>query len=240
MLASSTALPEGEDWAFEVKWDGARVQVNSDGKTLTLRSRSGRSCGDEFPEIQMLLESLRGRRVVLDGELVCLGLDGMPDFAALRTRLTGGARRSRSGARELKPATLMIFDILHCDGRAVRRLPYVERRQLLAEIDLGQGPGWRTPRIFLAQKVRLLSPPRGSGTWKVSWRNGYTLRTPKEGGPRRGSSTSIAAASGSSSPAGAGGPASCPSSCWHVAKQGPSRRRARRALALTPIVERPS
>jgi bifunctional non-homologous end joining protein LigD len=81
MLASGGALPDGDDWAFEVKWDGARAQVCCDGNALSIRSRSGRSIGEKFPELRALLDPLRGRRVVLDGELVCLASDGMPDFA---------------------------------------------------------------------------------------------------------------------------------------------------------------
>jgi ATP-dependent DNA ligase len=38
MLASAGATPRGEDWAVEVKRDGARVQVRSDGRTVSMRS----------------------------------------------------------------------------------------------------------------------------------------------------------------------------------------------------------
>ncbi len=161
MLVSSGRLPDAEGWAFEVKWDGARTQVRCDGKALSLRSRSGRSCGDEFPEAQLLRDPLRGRRVVLDAELVCLGPDGMPDFAALRTRLAGGTRHSRAAAHQRTPVTLMVFDVLHCDGRAVRQLPYARRREILAELALDQGPFWRMPRNFsAAEGPRLVAATR--------------------------------------------------------------------------------
>jgi hypothetical protein len=39
---------------------------------------------------------------------------------------------------------LQVFDVLHMDGRSTRRLPYRERRALLAELGL-DGPAWRTP-----------------------------------------------------------------------------------------------
>ena len=156
MLASGGALPDGEDWAFEVKWDGARAQIRCDGNALSIRSRSGRSFGEEFPEVRALLDPLAGRRVVLDGELVCLASDGMPDFAALRARL-GGAGRARTTARQRKPAILIIFDVLHCDGLAIRHLPYLQRREVLSELDLGEGPAWRTPRRFSGRDGRHLA-----------------------------------------------------------------------------------
>src|SRR5436309_532239 len=116
MLASNGALPDRGNWAFEVKWDGARVQVSSDGRTVSMRSRRGRACAEEFPEIRRLLDCLQDRRVVLDGELVCLGADGKPDFASLRTRLGVRDSRSAAAAQQRRPATLMFFDVLHLDG----------------------------------------------------------------------------------------------------------------------------
>ena len=43
------------------------------------------------------------------------------------------------------PVDYVIFDLLHLDGRCVRDLPYVRRRELLAALGL-DGPRWRTPR----------------------------------------------------------------------------------------------
>jgi bifunctional non-homologous end joining protein LigD len=149
MLASAGAAPVGEEWAFEVKWDGARMQARWDGRTLSLRSRSGRACAEEFPDVQALGDALRGRQVVLDAELVCLGADGKPDFAALRARLGRRGERAVAGAGRRSPATLMVFDVLHLNARAVRGLPYLHRRELLAELGLDNGPAWRAPRHFL-------------------------------------------------------------------------------------------
>ena len=74
--------------------------------------------------------------MILDGELVCLDVDGRPDFGALRASLAGPARRVNGAPR---PATLMAFDVLHLDGRAVRRLSYARRRELLG---VDGHPGW--------------------------------------------------------------------------------------------------
>jgi ATP-dependent DNA ligase len=53
----------------------------------------------------------------------------------------------------------MTFDVLHLDGRPVRRLPYVERREIRSELGLGDGPAWRVPRHVLGdtQGERLAS-----------------------------------------------------------------------------------
>jgi bifunctional non-homologous end joining protein LigD len=85
MLLTSGASPAGELWAAEVKWDGIRAQVRLDCGRLTVRSRPGRDCTQDFPELDQLAGSVRRHRLVLDGELVCLAPDGAPDFAAPQT-----------------------------------------------------------------------------------------------------------------------------------------------------------
>jgi bifunctional non-homologous end joining protein LigD len=155
MLARSGVPPAGDGWAMEVKWDGIRAQLGFDGQRLCLRSRPGRACTTEFPELTAVRDTLAGRRVILDGELVCLDADGRPDFAALRGRL-GSRPRGLAARRPRSTVTLMAFDILHLDGRAVRRLPYSRRRELLAELQL-ESPLLRTPRHFIGEGQALLA-----------------------------------------------------------------------------------
>jgi bifunctional non-homologous end joining protein LigD len=88
MLASAGAAPVTAGWAMEVDWDGIRAQLRFDGRSVCVRSRQGRNCTPEFPELVELHETIAGWNLLLDGELVCLGPDGKPDFLALRRRLT--------------------------------------------------------------------------------------------------------------------------------------------------------
>lgn len=154
MLARS-GLPHGrKGWAYEVKFDGMRAELRSDGRGMCVRSRPGRDCTDAFPELAPLSEALRGRRLLLDGELVCLNDEGDPDFARLRARLRSANREARLAAKR-SPATFLAFDLLHLDGYSTRGLPYAERRALLAELDV-DGPGWRTPRSFSSDEAPAL------------------------------------------------------------------------------------
>ena len=146
---------------MEVKWDGIRCQLRFDGRRLCLRSRTGRECTAEFPDVDVIREQLRGRRVVLDGELVCLAADGKPDFAALRARIgRRGAGVAIAAARA--PVTLVVFDVLHLDGRAVRELEYWRRRELLGEL-LVAGPGVLVPRHFVGEGRALLAATADQG-----------------------------------------------------------------------------
>lgn len=144
MLLTTGAVPDGEAWSLELKWDGCRAQLRYDGRAVTLRTRNGRECSDNFPEVLGVAHALGTRRVILDGELVCLRDDGHPDFARLRRRLAG---RGPSPP----PALLQVFDVLHLDGRSTRALPYRERRALLEELAL-DGPAWRTPASLVLER----------------------------------------------------------------------------------------
>jgi bifunctional non-homologous end joining protein LigD len=73
--------------------------------------------------------------VILDGEIVVAGRDGMPDFGAVRARL--GMRASRAAAAAgARPAVFMAFDILWHEGRDLRALPMRERRRRLNPLPL--------------------------------------------------------------------------------------------------------
>jgi bifunctional non-homologous end joining protein LigD len=162
MLARTGPMPVGDGWAVEVKFDGMRLQLRRDGCSVCLRSRPGRDCTAEFPELAGIERVLGRHRVLLDGELVCLAADGNPDFASLRKRLRAPADRARRHA-EHSPATYLAFDLLHLDGRSTRELPYERRRELLRDLGLDDGARWRTPRHFVADSVRVLAATRGRG-----------------------------------------------------------------------------
>jgi bifunctional non-homologous end joining protein LigD len=162
MLARIGPIPGGDGWAVEVKFDGMRCQLRRDARAVCLRSRPGRDCTEEFPELAAIQSALGRHRVLLDGELVCLGADGNPDFASLRRRLRAPPDKARRHA-ERSPVVYLAFDLLHLDGRSMRELPYERRRELLLDLALDDGPRWRTPRHFVGESERVLAATRDRG-----------------------------------------------------------------------------
>ncbi|MDV8001452.1 ATP-dependent DNA ligase [Rhodococcus sp. IEGM 1408] len=119
-----TALP-GEKWAFEGKWDGYRVTVATDGEHTRLVSRNGNSLdflADGFPGLAKALKVPS----VIDGELVVLGPDGVPNFAALAKQAAAGGTDSSIG-----PVHLFVFDVLEVDGVDLQTQPWERRREVL-------------------------------------------------------------------------------------------------------------
>lgn len=139
MLAKRVeALPEGEGWIFEPKWDGFRVLVFRDGDELLLQSRDEKPLERYFPELRAALLAALPGRCVLDGELV-IAQNGTLDFDALQLRLHPAASRIEKLSHEL-PASIVLWDILCLGDDDLRERPFTERRARLLEALAGVTP----------------------------------------------------------------------------------------------------
>jgi bifunctional non-homologous end joining protein LigD len=134
MLARSGPIPTRGDWSFEVKWDGFRAIVSTEGAPIRVRSRRGWDMRPLLPELSALPVA-----ATLDGELVAFGDDGRPDFPLLCERML----MRRPGI----PVTYMVFDLLSVEGKDLTRAPYSERRAQLEALDL-KGVYWQTPETL--------------------------------------------------------------------------------------------
>lgn len=137
-------LPDGPGWHFEPKWDGFRCVVFRDGTDVGLWSRNERPLDRYFPEVRESLPASLPDRVVLDGELVIAGPDGL-DFDALLQRIHPASSRVRTLA-EQTPASFVAFDILALGDEDLRRMPFDGRRRRLEEsLRAAGGSVHRTP-----------------------------------------------------------------------------------------------
>jgi bifunctional non-homologous end joining protein LigD len=127
MLATTGPLPLGDQWAYEVKWDGVRALVAVEKGRVRATSRNGNDITGGYPELRALSCS----DALLDGELVAL-VDGVPDFGALQTRLH--VRSPSPALLATTPVTFLPFDVLHVADSSVLGLSYDERRALLVEL----------------------------------------------------------------------------------------------------------
>ena len=79
---AADALPGGEGWQFEPKWDGFRTLVFRDADEILLQSRDEKPMNRYFPELIAPLAATLSERCVVDGEIVIVGVGGL-DFGAL-------------------------------------------------------------------------------------------------------------------------------------------------------------
>jgi len=128
LALSRKALPEGEQYCYEVKLDGFRCIAFVDGGEIYLQSRNGRPLGRYFPEL-----TLPPGRYVLDGEIVVRDGDGREDFDALGQRIHPAESRIKRLAEET-PAEFVVFDLLSLEDEVLLEQPFVARRERLHEL----------------------------------------------------------------------------------------------------------
>jgi ATP-dependent DNA ligase len=128
LALSRVALPEGEEWSYEPKWDGFRALAFVDGKESFLQSRNGKPLGRYFPEL-----GFPPGDYVLDGELVVFGDDGKQEFEVLQQRIHPAESRIRRLAKET-PVRFVAFDLLAVDGESLLEEPFERRRARLEKL----------------------------------------------------------------------------------------------------------
>ena len=120
------ALPTGDEWLYEAKFDGYRALALKDGARVRLLSRKGNDLTAGYPAIQKAVKALEGKSAVIDGEIVAFDENGRPSFQHLHHR-------------SANPAAIryFAFDLLHLNGKDLRAEPLSIRRTALGKILLG-------------------------------------------------------------------------------------------------------
>ena len=132
-------LPEGDEWMYEVKFDGYRAEVIKNGDKVQLRSRNNKDLTATYPGVRDAGLRLHARSAVVDGEVVAIDANGHPSFQALQYR----------GAHPGHTIVFFAFDLLHLDGEDLQARPLEQRRPLL-------------DRVVDASGILLSEPLRGS------------------------------------------------------------------------------
>jgi bifunctional non-homologous end joining protein LigD len=126
-------VPIGDDWQYEIKWDGYRLAIHVELNGIRIITRGGHIWTDRFAGIAAAAREFSPRTLVLDGEAVVLDDQGRSSFSALQKALGG-----RGGKRNAGEAIFIAFDLLYLDGHDLTKLGQHERRQLLQDLLEGQ------------------------------------------------------------------------------------------------------
>jgi len=122
--------PGGEGWGHEIKFDGYRMQLRVEGGKVSLKTRKGLDWTGKFEAIAKEARSLPD--VMIDGEIVALDHEGVPEFSALQAALSEG-KTSR--------LIFFAFDLLFAEDMDLRRLPLRDRKARLKELLDEHGKG---------------------------------------------------------------------------------------------------
>ena len=147
MLAKlADELPPAGAYLYEPKWDGFRAIVFRGDKDLYIQSRDSRPLDRYFPELHDALLERLPKNIVVDGEIVIAGPNGL-DFDALQLRLHPAESRVAKLAKET-PSSFVAFDLLFW-RTDLRGTPQSERRELLEKV-LGKSK----PPLFVTPMTR--------------------------------------------------------------------------------------
>ena len=133
--------------ALEYKYDGARIQIHSDGERVAIWSRRLSDVTQSLPDIvHIARRDLRAPPFILDGEVVALDASGRPlPFQELMRRF----RRIRGveAAADALPLGLHLFDCLMAEGRSLLDEPCTRRWEALERIAGGR---WLAERALIS------------------------------------------------------------------------------------------
>lgn len=185
MKGKADTLPTGDQWVYELKWDGMRVVVfisPGPNSTVRLQSSNERDVTVSFPELQALAslgENFNG--LVLDGEIVAFS-GAKPSFNTLQSRMhvadpTEAKRRSAT-----TPVIFVAFDLLHLDGHDTMSLPLANRRTLLEQIG-DDDPAWTICDQYVDNVDGLLDVVTESGLEGIVAKNVRSIYQPGRRSP---------------------------------------------------------
>jgi bifunctional non-homologous end joining protein LigD len=116
------SAPAGE-WRYEIKFDGYRILARIHGAVVTLFTRNGNDWTAKMPRQAQALARLGLESAWLDGEVVVVNEDGLPDFQALQNAFD--SNRSSN-------ILYYVFDMPYLNGMDLREVPLEARRAALA------------------------------------------------------------------------------------------------------------
>jgi bifunctional non-homologous end joining protein LigD len=119
------AVPDGDDWLYETKFDGYRILCRVANGEATLLSRNRKDWTDRLPALADAAAKLPVDDALLDGEAVLVGSKGRTSFQAMQNALSEG----RAG-----DVTYFAFDLLHLNGHDIRAAALEERKRVLEKL----------------------------------------------------------------------------------------------------------
>jgi bifunctional non-homologous end joining protein LigD len=132
--ALADAPPRGDEWLFEVKWDGVRAICFIEQEAVRLVSRTGHSCEKQYPELSVIPHYIAASEAILDGEIAALDEKGAARFELIQPRIAQSDPNAVSHMARSRPVVYFAFDLLYLNGYDLRQAALIERKQLLESI----------------------------------------------------------------------------------------------------------
>jgi bifunctional non-homologous end joining protein LigD len=136
---SSSEIPLGNEWLYEVKYDGYRCILRWSKDNLQLLSKNKTDLTDKFPEIIEYCKSQQAQLqqhlpLTIDGELVVLNNSYQANFSWIQKRARMHHMDSIQAAAMKRPASFMAFDLILFQGKPMTNQTLEQRKTLLQQV----------------------------------------------------------------------------------------------------------
>ncbi|MHA2210866.1 MAG: ATP-dependent DNA ligase, partial [Candidatus Thorarchaeota archaeon] len=151
-------------FAFEIKLDGARVQIHKKGETVAIYSRRLQDVTESLPDIvELVRRNVQAEEAILDGEVVAVDVDGHPyPFQVVMKRF--GRTHEIERTKDEVHLHLYLFDILYFENKQLVDVPYVERRKALESI---------VPKVNIVESVVTTNDKKAATYFEKSKKLGH-------------------------------------------------------------------
>ncbi len=129
------AIEKFKKTAFEIKYDGARIQIHKEDDKIKLYTRRLENVTRQFPEIVKAARgNIKAKSAIIEGEIV-----------AIKSREDRHPRPFQDLSRRIKrkydiseminniPVEINLFDLIYCNGKSRINDRFIDRRKLLEE-----------------------------------------------------------------------------------------------------------
>lgn len=123
LFASSPLKPQG--WIYEIKFDGYRLMTRIDGDSIKYFTRNGHDWTARLPALVKAISQMGISSAWLDGEIVVLDDQGIPDFGALQNAFDSD---------NIMSIVYFVFDPPWLDCMDLRQVKLAERREILRSV----------------------------------------------------------------------------------------------------------
>ncbi len=161
----SSAVPQGEGWLHELKFDGYRIVAHLNGGKVRLVTRNDNDWTMRFHVVAEALGEVPVETAIFDGEVVSLNDRGVSNFQKLQNALKTGDDAS---------LVYYVFDLPYLNGYDLTNVPLVERKERFAAFFSAQiraTTEWFATAIIFPAKAQMYCSRHVNQAWRELSRN---------------------------------------------------------------------